>query len=48
VVLVRRVLGPALREIGDAWEHGELPIWSEHRASAIAERVWPSCPRGQR
>ena len=51
VVFVQRVLGPALREIGDAWEYGELPIWSEHRASAIAERVLAELspnPRGRR
>ncbi len=51
VVFVQRVLVPALRQIGDAWHHGELPIWSEHRASAIAERVLAELspnPRGRR
>ncbi len=51
VVFVQRVLVPALRQIGDAWQHGELPIWSEHRASAIAERVLAELspnPRGRR
>jgi excisionase family DNA binding protein len=51
VVFMRRVLVPALRRIGDAWQHGELPIWSEHRASAIAERVLAELapnPRGRR
>ena len=51
VVFVERVLVPALRQIGDAWQHGELPIWAEHRASAIAERVLAEVspnPRGRR
>ena len=51
VMFVQRVLVPALREIGDRWEHGELPIWSEHRASQIAERVLAELspnPRGRR
>jgi excisionase family DNA binding protein len=39
VVFIQRVLVPGLTKIGEAWHHGELPIWSEHRASAIAERV---------
>ena len=51
VVFMQRVLVPALRHIGDAWQHGDLPIWSEHRASAIAERVLAELspnPRGRR
>ncbi len=51
VAFIQRVLVPALREIGDAWHLGELPIWSEHRASAIAERVLADLspnPRGRR
>jgi MerR family transcriptional regulator, light-induced transcriptional regulator len=51
VVFIQRVLVPALRRIGDAWHHGELPIWSEHRASAIAEHVLAELcpnPRGRR
>jgi MerR family transcriptional regulator, light-induced transcriptional regulator len=51
VVFIQRVLVPALRRIGNAWQHGELPIWSEHRASAIAERVLAELspnPRGRR
>jgi methanogenic corrinoid protein MtbC1 len=51
VVFVQRVLVPALRQIGDAWHGGELPIWSEHRASAIAEHVLAELspnPRGRR
>lgn len=51
VVFVQRVLVPALRQIGDAWHHGELPIWSEHRASVIAEHILAELspnPRGRR
>jgi excisionase family DNA binding protein len=51
VVFMQRVLVPALRQIGDAWQRGDLPIWSEHRASAIAERVLAELspnPRGRR
>jgi excisionase family DNA binding protein len=33
------VLAPALRDIGDQWEQGELSVDEEHRASAIATRV---------
>ena len=28
---LQRVLVPALRQIGDAWHRGDLPIWTEHR-----------------
>jgi MerR family transcriptional regulator, light-induced transcriptional regulator len=51
VVFIQRVLVPALCQIGDAWQRGELPIWSEHRASAIVERVLAELspnPRGRR
>jgi MerR family transcriptional regulator, light-induced transcriptional regulator len=51
VVFMQRVLVPALSQIGDAWQRGDLPIWSEHRASAIAERVLAELspnPRGRR
>ena len=51
VVFIQRVLVPALRQIGDAWHHGQLPIWSEHRASAIAEHILAELspnPRGRR
>ena len=51
VVFIERVLVPALRQIGDAWQQGEMPIWAEHRASAIAERVLAELtpdPRGRR
>lgn len=33
------VLGPALHEVGDGWESGELTIEDEHRASVVATRV---------
>jgi excisionase family DNA binding protein len=51
VVLLQRVLVPALGRIGDAWHHGELPVWAEHRASAIVERILGDLapnPRGRR
>ena len=51
VLFLQRVLVPALRQIGDAWQRGELPIWAEHRASAIAERILAELspnPRGRR
>ncbi len=51
VEFIQRVLVPTLRQIGEAWHHGELPIWSEHRATAIAERVLADLspnPRGRR
>jgi len=33
------LLVPALRSIGDRWEHGELSIADEHLASAVAARI---------
>lgn len=51
VEFIQRVLVPTLRQIGEAWHHGELPIWSEHRAAAIAERILADLspnPRGRR
>ena len=51
VVFLQRVLVPALHRIGDGWHQGALPIWSEHRGSAIAERVVAELapnPRGRR
>lgn len=33
------VLGPALREIGEAWHRGSGTIAEEHRASAVAHRI---------
>jgi len=51
VVLLQRVLVPALRQMGDGWHRGDVPIWAEHRASAIAERILGDLvpnPRGRR
>jgi excisionase family DNA binding protein len=51
--LCERVLGPAMRRIGDSWASGQLSIAREHRASAICERLLaahtqqpPGRPRG--
>jgi excisionase family DNA binding protein len=49
--LIGSVFVPALHGIGLAWHNGELPVWTEHRASAIAERVlgeFMPNPRGRR
>jgi excisionase family DNA binding protein len=53
VDLCELVLAPALRRIGDGWAAGELSIATEHRASAICERLLaahvqqpPGRPRG--
>jgi len=49
--VVQEVLVPALVRIGEAWSEGRLSIWTEHRASAIVERILgeqlPN-PRGRR
>lgn len=49
--LITEVLSPPLRRIGQSWHDGEIPIWVEHRAAAIVERILgeltPS-PRGRR
>jgi MerR family transcriptional regulator, light-induced transcriptional regulator len=37
--LCQRVIGPALRRIGDGWAAGRVSIAQEHRASAICERL---------
>jgi methanogenic corrinoid protein MtbC1 len=45
------VIVPALRGIGEGWQAGGLDISSEHRASAIVERILGECypnPRGRR
>ena len=39
VTVLQEVIAPALRRIGAAWHAGETPIWVEHRASAIVERL---------
>ncbi len=49
--LIQSVFAPPLRQIGQAWHDGELPIWIEHRASAIVERTLGELapnPRGRR
>lgn len=51
VLLVETVLAPALRRLGAAWHAGDVPIWAEHRASMIVERILArlsSNPRGRR
>jgi excisionase family DNA binding protein len=37
--LCERVIGPALRRIGDGWAAGQVSIAQEHRAAAICERL---------
>jgi excisionase family DNA binding protein len=37
--LCERVIAPALRRVGEEWAVGELGIATEHRASAICERL---------
>ena len=51
VELIQSVFTPPLRHIGRAWHDGHLPIWVEHRASAIVERTLGELapnPRGRR
>ena len=49
--VIHEVLAPALVHIGSEWHAGRLPIWVEHRASAIVQRMLgehdPN-PRGRR
>jgi len=33
------VLGPALRELGEAWHRGSATVGEEHRASTVAQRL---------
>jgi MerR family transcriptional regulator, light-induced transcriptional regulator len=33
------VIAPAMRQIGDLWERGEITVADEHLASAIVERI---------
>lgn len=37
--LCERVVAPALRQVGEQWAAGELTIATEHRATAICERL---------
>jgi excisionase family DNA binding protein len=51
VELIERIFVPSLRRIGRAWHDGQLSIWTEHRASAIVERLLGELapnPRGRR
>lgn len=51
VDLLGEVLVPPLRRIGQQWQDGEVTIWTEHRASAIVERMLGDLapnPRGRR
>ena len=51
IELIQSVFAPPLRHIGQAWHDGDLPIWIEHRASAIVERILGELapnPRGRR
>jgi excisionase family DNA binding protein len=49
--VMQEVLVPALGRIGSEWNAGRLPIWVEHQASAIVDRIiggqHPN-PRGRR
>lgn len=49
--VVQEVLVPPLRRIGQQWSDGHVSIWTEHRASAIVERLLGDLapnPRGRR
>ncbi len=49
--LIQAVLVPPLIQIGQEWHDGNLSIWVEHRASAIAERILGEVaprPRGRK
>ncbi len=51
VDVIQSLFVPALYEIGQAWQVGEITIWEEHRAAAIVERVIGDLapnPRGRR
>ena len=51
VDLIGQVLVPPLHQIGQRWHDGELSIWTEHRATAIVERILGELapnPRGRR
>jgi len=37
--LYLQVLGPAMRDIGDRWDSGQLSVAQEHQASALMERL---------
>ena len=49
--VIEVVIVPALVHVGQAWSDGRLPVWQEHRAAAIVERVLGDLatnPRGRR
>ncbi|MEO8266089.1 MAG: B12-binding domain-containing protein [Ilumatobacteraceae bacterium] len=51
VSVIQTLLVPVLRDIGQAWKDGELPVSIEHRASGICERLLGDLapnPRGRR
>ena len=51
VALIQEVLVPPLRSIGKQWSDGDVTISTEHRASAIVERIlgeFAPNPRGRR
>ena len=33
------VVGPAIREVGDRWEHGDVRVFEEHRATVMVQRT---------
>jgi excisionase family DNA binding protein len=48
---IQQVIAPGLRHIGTEWHDGRLPIWVEHRAAAIVDRILGEqhpTPRGRR
>jgi excisionase family DNA binding protein len=48
--LCARIIGPALRKVGDEWAAGRLTVAAEHRASVICERLialWSGQPGGR-
>jgi excisionase family DNA binding protein len=51
VEVIQTLFAPPLRHIGQKWHDGDLPVWVEHRASAIVERTLGDLvpnPRGRR
>ena len=51
IELITEAVVPALRRIGEEWSAGQLPIWVEHRASSMVERLLGELaptPKGRR
>lgn len=49
--IIQDVIAPGLRHIGAEWHAGRQPIWVEHRAAAIVDRILGEqhpTPRGRR